>query len=145
MTCAFFGHKETPSSIKHLLEEEIRRMIEDEGCDNFLVGNQGQFDAMVYSVLKQLRSDYPFIRCGVILAYLPSEKDEYAVIDPLDTVYPEGLEAVPKRFAISHRNRWIVDNADAVICYITHTYGGAYQAVSLAERKKLPIINLAGI
>ena len=48
MTCAFFGHKESPDSIKPLLEEEIRRLIENEGYEEFLVGNQGRFDAMVY-------------------------------------------------------------------------------------------------
>ena len=35
-------------TIKPLLEEEIRRLIENEGYEEFLVGNQGRFDAMVY-------------------------------------------------------------------------------------------------
>ena len=88
MTCAFFGHKDSPDSIRSLPEKEVRRLIEYEGYDEFLVGNQG-------------------------------------------------------RFAISRRNKWIVDNSNAVICYISHTWAGAYQAVSLAERKKLSVFNLA--
>lgn len=47
MTCAFFGHKNAPAAIEPLLEKEIRRLIENEGYHEFLVGNQGQFDAMV--------------------------------------------------------------------------------------------------
>lgn len=143
MTCAFFGHKETPASVKPLLEKEIRRLIENEGYDEFLVGNQGQFDAMVFSTLKALKTEYPAIRYYVVLAYMPGEKTEYTTIDYSDTIYPEGLEAVPRRFAISHRNKWIVENSNAVVCYINHTWGGAYQAVILAEKKKLTIINLA--
>ena len=143
MTCAFFGHKESPDSIKPLLEEEIRRLIESEGYDEFLVGNQGQFDAMVFSTLKSLKAEYPSIRYYIVLAYLPGEKDAYTTIDYTETIYPEGLESVPRRFAISRRNKWIVENSKAVICYISHTWGGAYQAVSLAERKGLMVINLA--
>ena len=143
MTCAFFGHKESPASIKPLLEKEIRRLIENEGYDEFLVGNQGHFDAMVFSTLKALKAEYPAIRYYVVLAYMPGGKTEYTTIDYSDTIYPEGLETVPRRFAISHRNRWIVENSNTVICYINHTWGGAYQAVILAEKRNLPIINLA--
>lgn len=86
MTCAFFGHKESPASVKPLLEKEIRRLIENEGCDEFLVGNQGQFDAMVYSMLKSLKTEYPSIRCYVVLAYMPSQKNEYTTIDYTETI-----------------------------------------------------------
>ena len=142
MTCAFFGHKESPDSIKPLLEEEIRKLIENEGYEEFLVGNQGRFDAMVYTTLKRLQSEYPSIRCYVVLAYMPGRNTEYTTIDYTDTIFPEGLETVPRRFAISRRNKWIVENSNAVICYVNHTWGGAYQAVTLAERKKLTVINL---
>ena len=142
MTCAFFGHKNAPAAIEPLLEKEIRRLIENEGYHEFLVGNQGQFDAMVYSTLKRLQRDYPLIQCHIILAYMPGKKDEYTTIDDTDTFYPEGLETVPRRFAISHRNKWIIEHSDAVICYIDHTWGGAYQAVLQGEKKKLHIINL---
>ena len=143
MTCAFFGHKESPDSIKPLLEEEIRKLIENEGYEEFLVGNQGRFDAMVYSTLKRLQSEYPAIRFYVVLAYMPGRNTEYTTIDYTDTIFPEGLETVPRRFAISRRNKWIVDNSNAVICYVSHTWGGAYQAVILAEKRNLSIINLA--
>lgn len=75
--------------------------------------------------------------------YMPGEKKEYTTLDYTNTIYPEGLETVPRRFAISHRNKWIVENSNAVICYVNHTWGGAYQAVILAEKRNLSIINLA--
>ena len=58
-------------------------------------------------------------------------------------MYPEGLESVPRRFAISWRNKWMVGESDTVICYIAHSWGGAAQFVELAERKKKTVINLA--
>ena len=143
MTCAFFGHKDAPASIKPLLENAIRNLIEVEAYDEFLVGNQGKFDAMVYSALHKLRTEYPEIRFYVVLAYMPNGKNVHETYDHTETIYPEGLESVPKRFAIMHRNRWMIKNANAVICYISHSWGGACQAVSLAERKKLKIVNLA--
>ena len=143
MTCAFFGHKESPDSIKPLLEEEIRKLIENEGYEEFLVGNQGRFDAMVYTTLKRLQVEHPTIRFYVVLAYMPGRNTEYATIDYTDTIFPEGLETVPRRFAISRRNKWIVENSNAVICYVNHTWGGTYQAVILAEKRNLSIINLA--
>ena len=143
MTCAFFGHRESPDFIKPLLEEEIRKLIKNEGYKEFLVGNQGQFDAMVYTTLKQLQGEYPTIRFYVVLAYMPGRNSENTMIDYTDTIFPEGLETVPKRFAISRRNKWIVENSNAVICYVNHTWGGAYQSVILAEKRNLRIINLA--
>ena len=55
------------------------------------------------------------------------------------TVYP-GLENVPRRFAISHRNRYMVDMADFVVAYVTHGWGGAAQTLEYANRKKKSII-----
>ena len=121
-SCTFFGHRECYSLNEQLLANLIEGLIQ-KGVDTFYVGNQGQFDSMVYSCLKQLRKDYPHIRVCVVLAYLPTEQDEDG--DMEDTMYPE-IEGHPK-FAIDRRNRWLIDNADYCICYINHTWGGAYK------------------
>ena len=57
-----------------------------------------------------------------------------------DTMYPE-IEGHPK-FAIERRNRWLVDHSDFVLCYINHTWGGAYKFARLAERRGKTVINL---
>ena len=59
-----------------------------------------------------------------------------------ETLYPEGLESVPPRYAISHRNRWMLAHAEYVITYVAAPVGGAAKAVETALRKNKKIINL---
>ncbi len=144
MICCFFGHSYTPETVKPLLKNEIVKLLEEYAEVQFYVGNHGNFDAMVISVLKSLKSEYSNFTFNVVLAYMPGKKDEFAVGDPYeDTIYPEGLEMVPRRFAISARNKWMVEKTDMVICYKTWDGGGAAQFIRMAERKGKKIINLA--
>ena len=135
--CTFFGHAECYG----LDDRALRLAIEDlisKGVDTFYVGNQGQFDSAVYTCLKQLRNRHPHIRVCVVLAYLPTEKNEYD--DLADTMYPE-IEGHPK-FAIERRNRWMIDHSDFLLCHINHTWGGAYKFAQLAKRRSKTVINL---
>lgn len=72
------------------------------------------------------------------------KKEDFPATDDLDTIFPEGLELVPRRFAITHRNRWMVDQADYVVAYVDHNYGGAAQTLKYAKGKGTKqILNLA--
>ena len=68
MTCCFFGHKDTPSSVYEKLEEAVEKIIVEDRVSSFLVGNQGQFDSMALSVLRKLKLKYPHINYNVVLA-----------------------------------------------------------------------------
>lgn len=105
----------------------------------FYVGNQGAFDRMVRAVLQELVQEYPHVCYAVVLAYLPQTRNDE---DFSDTMFPEGIEIVPKRFAISHRNRWMLQQADYVVSYVTRDWGGAAQFVRKAEKDKKQIISL---
>ena len=91
--CTFFGHRECYGLEEAILRQTVVDLL-GQGVDTFYVGNQGQFDATVRLVLRQLQKEYPHIRYSVVLAYLPVEKREYE--DMSDTVYPEGLETGPQ-------------------------------------------------
>ena len=52
--CTFFGHRDCPSSIKPKLREVLIDLIENHAVDMFYVGQQGAFDGIVRSVLKEL-------------------------------------------------------------------------------------------
>lgn len=143
MTCCFFGHKETPSSIYPKLEEAIEKLIIEQNVTSFLFGNQGLFDSMVLRATRKLKSKYPHISYNVVLAYMPKEKEENQTYEFGETMLPEGIESVHPRYAISWRNKWMVNESDYVICYITHSCGGAVKYVELAEKKKKTVINIA--
>ena len=111
--CTFFGHRECYDLKREILYASIADLIH-QGVDTFYVGNQGYFDGMVYSCLKELR-----------------------------TIYPE-IEGHPK-YAIERRNRWMIETADCCLCYICHTWGGAYKFARQAKRKGLNVINLGDV
>ncbi len=142
MICTFFGHRDAPSCLEPKIREIIEQLIAEKRVTCFYVGNNGNFDSMVHRQLKRLSEKYPHIRYYVVLAYMPTEKDEYDITDYSETIYPEGLESVPPRFAISKRNRWMVEKSDIVVTYVKYSTGGAVQAKKQAERKEKTVINL---
>ena len=143
MTCTFFGHRFVPQKIEPTLRSTLIDLIENHGADLFYVGNHGEFDAMVRRVLCELSAKYP-IRYRVVLAYMPEKQDEYRLTDYSNTILPEGIETAPKRFAISYRNRWMIEQSDFVVTYVVHDAGsGAAQFKKLAELKGKTIIELS--
>ncbi len=139
--CSFFGHSDAPQSIEGALCKVLIDLIENHSVAKFYVGNNGNFDAVVKRSLKKLKKSYPHISCMVVLAYLPSKKGN-TERNEIETIFPEGLEKCPPKFAISRRNRWMVDNSDYIVTYVNRTFGGAAQFKELAERKGKTVINL---
>ena len=140
-TCTFFGHRDCLDNIKPKLRKVLVDLIKNHGIDMFYVGNQGNFDAIVRHILKELKSDYQTINYAVVLAYMPGKKEEYD--DYSDTMIPEGIEAIHPHYAISWRNDWMLKQSDYVVTYITHTWGGAYQYTEKAKKNGKVVINLA--
>ena len=147
--CKFAGHGEIygENTLKEKLKKEIINLIERYGVNTFYNGGKGQFDWLCADCVKELRKDYPFIKSYMIFSYLPGKKNEfdsnpYKNFD--GTIYPYGLEFVPKRFAIVKRNEWVIDNSSFLITYINHKWGGAYRTLEYAKRKKhIQFINIA--
>ena len=103
MVCTFFGHRDAPYEIEHILRETVENLIKNENVKLFYVGNNGRFDSITRKILKELKQKYDEINYYVVLAYMPgrqnSKNEDYA-----DTIYPDGLENTPPRYAISKRN-----------------------------------------
>ena len=140
MVCTFFGHKDTPKEIEPTLRSTLIDLIENKNVNVFYVGNNGNFDTMVRRQLEDLSQTYP-ITYSVVLAYLQTEKIKYDNLT--NTIYPEGLETIPKRFAISWRNKWMIQQADVVVTYVTHNFGGAAQFREMADRLGNLIVNIS--
>ena len=138
MTVTFFGHRDTPKEIEPALRLTLIDLIENKNATVFYVGNHGNFDAMVRRLLEDLSKTYP-IKYYVVLAYMPSNND----IPDEHSILPEGIETVPRRFAINYRNKWMLNKSDIVVTYVTRNFGGAAQFKKLAEIKKKTTINLS--
>ena len=138
--CTFFGHRECPDSIKAQLRAALIDLVTNHDVDMFYVGNQGRFDAIVRSVLREVKKEYPQINYAVVLAYMPGKHTEYD--DYSDTMLPEGIESVHPRYAISWRNNWMLQKSDYVVTYITHSWGGAAQFADKASCQKKTVISL---
>lgn len=133
MTVTFFGHGNAPEKIMPKVESALKRQIEA-GANCFYVGNHGNFDMMVKKVLKKLKRQYPHIQYAVVLAYLPAgtaDADDY-----LDTIYPDGLETTPPKFAIANRNRWMLKQADTVVAYVISTTAARQNGKRLPKSKE---------
>lgn len=129
MICTFFGNKDAPETIRPMLEETINRLV-TAGVDLFFLGNQGNFDRLILDVIRSVYRLNPCFRYYVVLAY--PEHD----LDPDETLYPEGLEKAPPKFAIDRRNRWMIDRADIVAVYSTHPgYSAKYREIAIKKMK----------
>lgn len=141
MTCTFFGHRYVQKEIEPMLRSTLVDLIENYDCHLFYVGNQGGFDAMVTRVLRELSDRYP-IRAYTVLAYLPVGENGVSN-DLLPTILPERIETIPRRFAISFRNKWMIAQSDYVVTHVTaHIASGAAQFKAFAEKQGKTVINL---
>ena len=135
MTCTFFGHRRVPEEIEPALRSTLIDLIENHGVKLFYVGNNGEFDSMVLRQLRDLSKTY-MITYHVVLAYMPEKQREFDTIDYTETILPDGIETVPKRFAIDYRNKWMIKQSDYVVTYVTNTIAsGAAKYKKLAEQK----------
>ena len=138
MTVAFCGHAQISQSekIEKWLYDVTQKLIE-QGATTFYLGGYGAFDSLAASVLREQKKRYSQIELVLVLAYLNTGRDTSGYDS---TVYPP-LETVPRRFAISHRNRWMVESADVVVAYVLHDWGGAATTLRCAKQKKKQIIS----
>lgn len=141
MICTFFGHRNSPPTVKPLLRQVIIDLLEHHGVTQFYVCNQGNFDTMARSMLAELAQTY-LIRYDVVLAYLPKKSD--LSLDESHTLLPDGFESVPPRFAIDHRNRWMIDQSDIVVTYVRF-HGGAAKFKEQAKRKGKPVVEISDV
>ena len=140
MICTFFGHRDTPDSIRPLLRAVLTDLIEKQGVSRFYLGYQGNFDAMARSVLAELQQIHE-IDFELVLPYLPRKQER--LFETIPTVLPEGIENVPRKFAIGYRNNWMVRQSDIVITYVTRSFGGAAAFKEAALKKRKTVIELS--
>lgn len=145
--CFFIGHRDTPDTIRPALDEAIEKCITDQGIGEFVVGRYGAFDYLVARALIDAKRRHPEITLLLLIPYHPADRP----IDPPSgfdgTLYPEGMEAVPRRLAIVKANRYMVDHSCCLIAYVWHPASNARELIKYAQKREqqgeLHIENLA--
>ena len=91
-----------------------------------------------------MKIKYPLIQKIYITPYLSLDYQKNYLINLKDKfddiIFPPNCEKCPPQYAYSRRNRWMIDQADIILCYIKHSWGGAASTIEYAQKKNKNII-----
>ena len=107
------------------------------------------FDTLAAQTVLDLKTDYPQIKLILVLPCLSQtdswsseDKDKYEYIKAnADKVVYTSREYT--KGCMHKRNRHLVDNSSACVCYLTEKTGGTAYTVEYANSKGLFVINTA--
>ena len=140
MTCGFMGHRDAPNEVKKIMEAMVDAVIE-KGVKDFYVGNNGNFDLYAQQVLER-RCSKTSLQYYILLSF-PFEKALSGMQER--TLYTEGLEKTPLKFAIAKRNDYLIKKSDVLIVYQKYSFSNCYKLVERALRAGKIVINLAEV
>lgn len=152
-TCCFTGHRKIPPNqydvIRSRLRDEIEKLIEHGYC-YFAAGGALGFDTMAAQAVLELKNIYPQIK---LILVLPC-KTQTRGWGKFDVEIYEGIQdrcdkvvyisGEYTRSCMFKRNRHLVDNSSACICYLTEARGGTVYTVNYAQKTgHVVVINIA--
>lgn len=147
-SCFFIGHRDAPDTVLAYLTVTLERLIVEDSVGYFYVGQYGDFDRLAALAVKRLKQHYPFIALIRVLPYHPADRPTLTPSGFDGTYYPEGMENVPKRYAIVRANTQMVKYCDWLIAYVCHPASNARNLLEYAQRREkkglIHIENLAG-
>ncbi|WP_286167170.1 SLOG family protein [Clostridium sp. D33t1_170424_F3] len=152
ISCCFTGHRDIPvemvPKIKARLCTEVQKQI-DEGVRLFSAGGARGFDTLAALTVLECKKRNPKIM--LVLCYPCQDqakgwKEEDIVLYEYIEKHADACIYVSKNYhngCMHKRNRFMVDQSDVCICYLTTVTGGTKYTVDYCIRKGVPIINLA--
>ena len=143
--CFMFGHATTPYDAISLIEAAAEKQYNEQSIRTFIVGNRGNFDSLAATAIKNLKKKYSDISLLLLLAYHPAERPVH-LTEGFDNSYYPPLEGVPRQYAIVRANKYMVDTADSIICYVNrigNTRKLLEQAQKRQKKEGIPIENVA--
>ncbi len=134
--------------LQRLLREKIARMSA-EGVGGFLCGGAMGFDTLAAEAVLAERIRVPHLTLTLALPCREQSehwplwaKREYDRIREAadEVIY---ISETYTRFCMMQRNRFLVDHADRLVCYLTSEKGGTAATVRYALQQGVPVENLA--
>ena len=112
----------------------------------FVAGHYERFDYMAAGAVRAAKKRHPEVTLTLLLPYYPFGHDTKGYDR---TYYPEGMEDVPKPYAIVRANEHMIKTANYLICYDAKLVGKTRDFVALAQRREkkglIHVTNLADI
>jgi len=133
-SCFFIGHREADEWLLSRLERIVEQLITEENIRYFYVGGYGGFDRIAATAVKKAKQQHPNITLMLVLPYHPADRPVETPNGFDGTYYPDGLEKVPKRYAIVRANRRMVETCDWLVCYVKHGASNSRNLLEYAHR-----------
>ena len=151
-TCSFTGHRAIPEGMTNYLFQRIKdgvNYLYSHGIRTFLVGGALGFDTLAAKAVIERRNVYEDIRLILVIpcrdqawSWKQADIETYEHIKGL----ADEVICLSERYyngCMHCRNRYLVDNSCACICYLTQAKGGTAYTVAYAREKGLSVFNLA--
>ena len=139
--CFFIGHRDTPEHVYPALEQAVEQLIA-QGVTEFYVGNHGSFDRMAARAVIAAKQRHLEVRLTMLLPYHPAEREVVLPAGFDGSLYPPGMENVPRRFAIPRANRWMVEHCTHLVAYVTHPASNAGKVVEWGRIQGKRVVEL---
>ena len=141
-TCSFFGHRdvEITDELYATATAEIMKSV-DFGCRIFYFGGYGDFDALCYKIVTQIKRENPELNIKRIYCVPREEYLRKNVRYFKREEYDDVIYLMPSfdgwYKSIYFRNCAMIDESQAVIFYAEERQNsGAYKAYKYAKRKR---------
>lgn len=135
-SCFFIGHREADERLLPELCKCVERLICEKGVSFFYVGSYGGFDRQAATAVKKIKERYPGISLMLVLPYHPAERPVELSYGFDGSYYPDGMESVPRRYAIVRANQRMVDACDWLVCYVRHGASNSRKLLEYAEKRE---------
>lgn len=136
----FYGHR----ILDELLDPLLKDLIRTKSFVEIYIGHNGEFDIYAATVVKRVQSSMGKANNEFICVLPYPQKNMKYYEEYYDSiVIPECAQKTHPKGAITKRNRWMVEQADLLICYVEREEGGAYTALKYAKKLGKQIVNLA--
>jgi len=143
--CCCFGHRDIWGSVPSLTDV-LEKLIVEENVTIFMTGGMGDFDGKFASAVRTLKRKYSDIKLLLVKSYFSGELNtnkEYYEYMYDEVVIPDVVAGVHPKSAITKRNKWMVEESDYIVSYVTRDFGGAYTAIKYAIKLGKKIISIS--
>lgn len=146
--CCFAGHRFAPHSLLPEVLLAVGEIVRESDSVEFYSGGMGDFDKLCEQAVREIKKGFPekeillslvlpscqYVPENRYLTYLSRLYDEIFVCEASDGAHYKSM--------IGKRNRWMIENSDILIAYVTHDGGGACAALKYAQKRNLRIIRV---